>query len=530
LERELDLYAALHAAELENEDADWVASLSDEDASAWATLICPSAEDILVALRLLAIRAAATGLSSDIMDVMPHRWEHESPFYELVGEVCRHAEGAAPADEALEGKVVECRTAAEAAHTRLEEVGVSSDLVFQLDLVIAQLDRMAVLLRLKRGLEDGRRFAAMLIRGFAEERGIHGLVRSSVNRLARRIVEHTGRSGEHYIADSRSEWWHMGRGAVGGGAITAFTALFKYALAAMPLAPLWIGIAHSLNYTASFVLMQLLAWPLASKMPSMTAAALAEALEKQDGMHTEVELVAAICRTQTVVTVGNLLGAIPLALLIDLALQSLTGHPYLNEQVAVHGLQSMHILRSLTIPFAALTGCFLWLSSLAAGWTANWMKLHQLPEAVAHSRRLNRLAGTANATRAGQFIEHHFSGIAGYVCLGLLLGLLPFVSAFAGLSIEVRHITLAAASLTYDIRSLLFNGPLPWPDVLGAGLGLVATGILNFTVSFALGLWLAIRARRLDTRGRIALARALWREARQDPARFLWREPAAEIG
>jgi site-specific recombinase len=34
-----------------------------------------------------------------------------------------------------------------------------------------------------------------------------------------------------------------------------------------------------------------------------------------------------------------------------------------------------------------------------------------------------------------QFVKHHLSGVAGYVCLGLLMGLLPFVSVFAGLPV-----------------------------------------------------------------------------------------------
>ena len=121
----------------------------------------------------------------------------------------------------------------------------------------------------------------MLVRGVAEGRGIHSLVRNSVNRMARQIVTHTGKSGEHYIAGSRSEWWRMGCGALGAGGITAFTALFKYLFVSMSLAPLWTGIAHSLNYTASFVLMQVLGWMLASKMPSMTAAAGSSLLDSE---------------------------------------------------------------------------------------------------------------------------------------------------------------------------------------------------------------------------------------------------------
>jgi site-specific recombinase len=344
-----------------------------------------------------------------------------------------------------------------------------------------------------------------------------------VNRVARQIVTHTGKSGEHYIAGSGSEWRTMGWGALGAGGITAFTALFKYRFVTMDLAPLWTGVAHSLNYTISFVLMQFLGWSLASKMPAMTAAALCGALEKKDGMHSEVGLVAAITRTQTVVTLGNLLGAIPLAILIDLFIQARHGHPYLNQAAALHGLESMNLWRSLTIPYAALTGCFLWLSSLFAGWTANWMVRNRLPEAIAQSRRIHMLFGSKLAIRLAHFVKRHLSGVAGYISLGLLLGLVPFVSVFAGIPLEVRHITLASASLAFDVSSLVKGHALPRRDLYWAGGGLVATGLLNFSVSFALGLWLAVRATDLDTTGRRRLIGALWRH----PARFLWRHESA---
>jgi site-specific recombinase len=290
----------------------------------------------------------------------------------------------------------------------------------------------------------------------------------------------------------------------------------------MGLAPLWVGMAHSLNYTLSFVLMQFLGWRLASKMPAMTAAALCGALEKEDGMQSEVRLVAAITRTQSIVTIGNLLGAVPLSILIDLFIQGRHGHPFLTHEAAMHGLESMNPWRSLTIPYAALTGCFLWLSSLFAGWTANWMMLNRLPEAIAQSRRVPWLFGPKSAFDVAQLVKNHLSGAAGYACLGLLMGLLPFVSVFAGVPVEVRHITLASASLAYDVSSLAMSGALPWPDVFCTGGGLVATGLMNFSVSFALGLWLAVRATDLDTHDRRRLIGALWNEFRRQPARFLW--------
>jgi site-specific recombinase len=317
----------------------------------------------------------------------------------------------------------------------------------------------------------------------------------------------------------------MGYGSVGAGAITAFTALFKYGFTFMPLAPFWIGIAHSVNYAVSFILMQFLGWSLASKMPSMTASALCTALEKEDGMRSEVNLVTAITRTQTIVTIGNLLGAIPISMLIDLFIQWKAGNPFLTHEAAMHGIHSLHPFQSFTILFAALTGCFLWLSSLAAGWTANWMRLHRLPAGLAQSRRLRQSLGTEGAVEMAAIVDHHLSGVIGYTCLGLLLGLVPFVAVFTGLPLEVRHITLASASLAYDVSAVAWTGPLPWPALAWAALGLFFVALLNFGVSFALGMWLAIHARSLDTTGKHRLVSALWRELRRHPARFLWSFP-----
>ena len=81
---------------------------------------------------------------------------------------------------------------------------------------------------------------------------------------------------------------------------------------------------------------------------------------------------------------------------------------------------------------------------------------------------------------------------------------------------------LAGASLAYDISSLAWSHDVPWSEVGWATLGLLATGLLNFSVSFALGLGLAVRARNLNTSGRRELIYALWKQIRLDPRRFLW--------
>src|SRR6202521_5801769 len=116
------------------------------------------------------------------------------------------------------------------------------------------------------------------------------------------------------------------------GALTWFTALMKYSLAATIHAPLLLAIAHSLNYALSFLLMQAGGFLLASKMPAVTAATLVDAME--DPAKDHMASLQAISKTQFIVTISNLLGAVPVAILIDRIYKAVTGHPFLTAAEA----------------------------------------------------------------------------------------------------------------------------------------------------------------------------------------------------
>jgi site-specific recombinase len=109
-EDELDLYAALQGSDLNEEDAEWVAGLSEEDAAPWRELVGGSAADFAVAIRLLALRAAAIGLSRGIMKLMPHQYETESPFFDLVDAAGRfeRSPDEPGASDRFEEVVLEC--------------------------------------------------------------------------------------------------------------------------------------------------------------------------------------------------------------------------------------------------------------------------------------------------------------------------------------------------------------------------------------------------------------------------------------
>jgi site-specific recombinase len=217
---------------------------------------------------------------------------------------------------------------------------------------------------------------------------------------------------------------------------------------------------------------------------------------------------------------------VPVALLIDRLWLLTRGEPFLGHGVAEHGVEQLDPLHSLTIPFAILTGVFLWISSLVTGWVANWMKFRNLAPAIRNSFRLRRTMGRSAAARVAGFVEHNLAGMAGYTCLGVLLGFMPVFFTLWGIPIEVRHVTLASASLTYDADALWFMGALHAGPLMAAISGVAVTGVLNIATSFFLGLLVAARAREVKRSAETALARVVFDEFRKRPGRFFMPAPA----
>jgi site-specific recombinase len=55
-----------------------------------------------------------------------------------------------------------------------------------------------------------------VLRARFEDLSLSALVRENAGLLARKIVERTGKTGEHYIANTQKEYWGMWKAALGG--------------------------------------------------------------------------------------------------------------------------------------------------------------------------------------------------------------------------------------------------------------------------------------------------------------------------
>ncbi len=520
-----DLSVLVSHLPLDEVDASWVDGLPESALAPWRELLAMPGALLADSARLIGVRAASLGTSRGLLELTDGERDGASPFLQLPAAI--EARVSQPDDPAAAERLTALRRACDAAlataHRRLEERGVSTDVLFRIELLEALFLRLDDLIVTLSGASDGRALVSEIVRGAYRQRGIRSLARNTLKRLALKVTEHTAETGEHYVARDIGEWDATGRSAAGGGVLTAFTAVFKYVLTAAPLAPFVSGLASALNYSASFIAMQFAHFTLASKQPAMTGAALASALDDERHLESQVDLVAAITRSQMAATVGNVFATVPVSVLIVILFRWL-GTPLLSSEVALHSVHAVHPLLSLTIPYAILTGVFLWMSSLAAGFAANWSTYRGLPQALATHRGLRNAVGPANAARLGRLASQHLSGIVGYLVLGLLLGFVPVLFAkFFGLPIEVRHVTLQAASLALAAASLFGSPEFQWGDVAWGAAAILAIAACNLGVSFALALRTAMRARDLGRAERARLWAAIRTAFAASPRRFLWR-------
>ncbi len=518
-----DLAALFALARLEAQDELLVDAVSERVWKLFAPLFEPHGSEIRTAFELVLRRVVAAGLARNLLRLGTREQYRDSPFFAL--EPLARAFLEQPLDKAVreefERGVETCREELAAIHARTELLGVSTELLFRIEQARALLERLDQLACILAGEEFGRSFLRVVLSEAGAERSLSALLNSKLKRLSRRVVEHASHAGEHYVVRNAKEYAAMGIAACYGGALTAVTALGKLALSATSLAPGVLGLMHALNYSASFVTMQLAGFTLASRQPSVTAAALADSLQISDGSEKEVDLIAGITRAQTVSAAGNVLVALPTAMLIDAILRFFSGRTLLDAEQSHHAIEILVPQHPQNVLFAALTGVLLWIASLVGGWASNWSALHSLPLALAESSPLRRTFGTSGAARIGSLADRYFGGISGYVALGFMMAFVPILAQFVGLPIWTPHVTLSSASLGYAISSNLWAGTFEPAPVLWAFLGVLMIGFLNFTVSFALALRLALRAMDVGGRDRLSLLRSLGRALIQDPLRFI---------
>jgi site-specific recombinase len=506
------------------------------------------AGELCEALKILSARIAATGVDPLVARVFPDAQRSASPFLEQQPAVRRYVdawidawtEGAsAPAEDDRHIRVLldQCRDVIRRIRRNTSQTGVTVALTFKLQRLQEIVDRVEVLLDLtdftRADTERGDawiRFFRLQIRACSEQTSVRAIWRKSTQLAALEITEHAGRTGDHYIAADRGEWWAMLRAAMIGGFVIAFMAIIKILIGALHAPPLVEGLLVSLNYGLGFVLIHLVHGIVATKQPAMTAARIAAEIDKaragggSDAWLPRVaDLLVQVFRSQFVAVLGNVGVALPLAVLVTWGAIAYSGWSPATPQKAGLLLEQLDPL-GLTVFYAAIAGVCLFLSGVVSGYCDNLTVFHRLPRRVARMPLLLKLVGPRRAAAAGDYIEHNFGALAGNFLFGCMLGGVSLLGSLTGLPLDIRHVAFASAHL--GVAGTTLWSLLTWQAVALAALGVALIALANLAVSFTLSLMLALRARRLQIRGVGALWRLLVRRAVAHPLDLV-RPPAA---
>lgn len=483
--------------------------------------------------RLLATWVLAQGLSPKLRKRSRTGGLTESPFYQMraASEVVveRWLSGglAGMEIEAWRRECDLCREELLTIHQRLERDGVSTDVVYGLEVIercLARMTTMVAVMAAPSGEPSPqviRGMAVALATSVHKDRSVLHLIGWNTHLLQRRIVERSGRTGEHYVTSTRAEYRQMWLAAAGGGLLTVGTAAIKTALSAWHVPDFMHGVLYGLNYAVSFLLLQRFHLVLATKQPAMTASALATIVRERKGEDRANEIAdyaARICRSQLAAALGNVIvvsvGAFAFVHLWSL----LFDHPFMSEEEAQSTYSQLSPLTSGTVFYAALTGVILWLASVVGGWFDNFCAYHRLPLAIAQHPAGHTL-GRSRLKRWGEKLAANASGWATNVSLGFMLGMTPAIGHFLGLPLDVRHVTLSSGILSLASTSLgrrWFGEGTFLLSVAGVGVMFV----LNLSVSFLLALASAARAYELPAHDNAELLRGLLRRLRRAPLEF----------
>ncbi len=531
--------AALFSLLFEPEDAAWVATLDAATLTRAVRLLGPAPGHaraaLLDAITILVSAVHAAGYTPALRQRMDAAELQDEPFRQLTG--CAGALRTALTEGRHEDALREagylralldaCRRAAASVMPHLEQYGVSVNIVFDLDQLASRTQRIEQLVDCVLApdpVAEGQRLLLELLRALEQQRGLRTLFAQHYSLLARQVAERSAETGEHYITRSREEYGDMLRRAAGGGVVIAGTTFAKFAIAAIGLSAFWAGFFAGVNYAASFVIVMLLHWTVATKQPAMTAPALAATLPSgtaasEEQLEAFVDRVAQLIRSQTAGIVGNLALCAPLVLAVQYLSRVVFGAPLIGEKDAQYVLHSITLLGPTAL-FAAFTGVLLFASSLVAGWAENWFVFHRLDSAIAWNPRIVATLGPARAMRWSHWWRGNVSGLAANISLGMMLGLVPALLGFLALPLDVRHVTLASGQLGAALGALgpqLLSQPAFWWCVAG----IAVTGVLNLTVSFSLAFMVALRSRGVRVKERARIAAALRRRLRTQPLSFV---------
>ncbi|WP_413999607.1 recombinase [Flavobacterium sp. W1B] len=500
--------------------------------------------ELLIAQHLIIQRISGRAMETDVIKMVPEFDDLESPFsafekelFLIEDRIINSAKHYITSDDLSYAQLLilkkQCEGFVEKAFHNSSKYGISLRVNQHLLKIRQQLERLTFLISLlvvdseKDKRNNGIILALRLIKYNCYKNNVRKFVAESTQLLSYEITQHTAKTGEHYITESRKEYFKMFQGALGGGFIVGILCIVKVLLSKAETSFFGHAFLYSMNYAFGFIAIYLLGFTLATKQPAMTASALIKALEEgalQKGIGTAkykafAVFFARVFRSQFIAFVGNVVMAFPVSLLgiwlIDY---------FLNYNIAATKWETLLVdlspIHSLAIFHAAIAGVFLFLSGIISGSVANRDKHNQVCFRIAEHPFLKRNFGKNKTLQLAKLYEKKWAGIISNFWFGIFMGSTASIGLFLGLNLDVRHITFGSGNLAlalYGANYEVSNWMLFW-GIFGIGL----IGLVNFMVSFSLSLGLAFRSRAISLFELRFVTVSIWNHFKSKPLSFFF--------
>ncbi len=527
-------------------DEEWVTAVPD---NVWVQLIevlrfdladkelaASCQQHLYAAAQVLSYRITALGLEPELLRNYPELQMHSSPFVMQQAELAALLSNQALADAEMDIKHVlvmldQCQAIIAKIRRNSAQAGTSINLTQLLQRMLQQVSRLEDLLNILDRLHHQQTANTEIIQLFKDlvysechKNDLREHWRENMEVMAVRVTENASRTGEHYITESRSDYFALMRSAMGAGVVIAIMAMLKILLSKQHLAPLTEAILFSLNYGVGFILIHILHFTVATKQPAMTAAAIAATIDnasdsKSKEMGHLVEMIANTMRSQLVAIFGNVVIAIPMAILLAWSFMQFSSQPFIDVAKAQTLLADIDPLHSGSVFYAGVAGVCLFLSGLIAGYHDNLAVYNRIPQRLRAVKWLQRLLGVQRLERVSDYIENNLGALAGNFYFGCLLGGMGAVGILLGLPVDIRHIAFSSAFVGFSVYSMDFM--LTWQTAAYCALGLGLIGLMNLTVSFSLALYVAMKSRKVRFSQWRLLLKSLAKRINEHPGEFI---------
>lgn len=500
--------------------------------------------EVMNAMGLISQRMSGRAMETDVIKMVPEYDDLESPFVAFENELnsilakIRNTEPHYIVSEDLNYKQLiilhkQCEEYVDKAFGNSSKFGISLKVNQSLLRIRQQLHRMKVLIStlvVNKPSDKKNNSILLLLRLIkynCQKNNVRQLINESTQLISYEITQHTAKTGEHYITESRSEYFSMFKAAVGGGFIVGILCIIKILFSKIETSAFGHAFYYSLNYSLGFIAIYLMGYTLATKQPAMTAATLTKALESgmKKQSHSEnkhgsfAQLFARLFRSQFIAFVGNVFMAFPVAMLGIWLIDYLLDYNIAFEKSSklLYDLSPVH---SAALFHAAIAGVFLFLSGIISGNVSNRNKHNQVYYRIKEHPVLKQNLGIVKTNAIAKWFENHWPGVVSNGWFGVFLGSTASLGIFLGLNLDIRHITFAAGNFALGLYGADFF--VDWPTIVWGIIGIGLIGFVNFIVSFSLSLGLAFRSRNIPLSELKLLFSATWAYFKKRPTAFFF--------